>query len=43
MGKFHPHGDQAIYGTPFVRRAGLRLHRYRWSTGQGNFGNYRRR
>ena len=38
MGKFHPHGDQAIYDT-LVRMAQDFTMRYPLVTGQGNFGS----
>ncbi len=38
MGKFHPHGDSAIYDT-MVRLAQDFSVRYRLVDGQGNFGN----
>ena len=38
MGKFHPHGDQAIYDT-LVRLAQDFTLRYPLVTGQGNFGS----
>ena len=38
MGKFHPHGDQAIYDT-LVRMAQDFTMRYPLITGQGNFGS----
>jgi DNA gyrase subunit A len=38
MGKFHPHGDTAIYDT-LVRMAQEWTMRYRLVDGQGNFGN----
>ena len=38
MGKFHPHGDQAIYDT-LVRMAQDFTLRYPLITGQGNFGS----
>ena len=38
MGKFHPHGDQAIYDT-LVRMAQDFTLRYPLVTGQGNFGS----
>lgn len=38
MGKFHPHGDQAIYGA-LVRLAQDFSLRYPLIEGQGNFGN----
>src|SRR6187455_3169410 len=38
MGKFHPHGDSAIYDT-IVRMAQEWTLRYRLVDGQGNFGN----
>ena len=38
MGKFHPHGDSAIYDT-LVRMAQEWTMRYKLVDGQGNFGN----
>jgi DNA gyrase subunit A len=38
MGKFHPHGDTAIYDT-LVRMAQEWTMRYKLVDGQGNFGN----
>ena len=38
MGKFHPHGDQAIYDA-LVRLAQDFAQRYPLVDGQGNFGN----
>ncbi len=38
MGKYHPHGDSAIYDT-MVRMAQDWVMRYRLVDGQGNFGN----
>ncbi len=38
MGRFHPHGDQAIYDT-LVRLAQTFSSRYPLVDGQGNFGN----
>jgi DNA gyrase subunit A len=38
MGKYHPHGDSAIYDT-MVRMAQEWTMRYRMIDGQGNFGN----
>ena len=38
MGKFHPHGDAAIYDA-MVRLAQEFAMRYRLVEGQGNFGN----
>ncbi|MFX4222268.1 MAG: DNA gyrase subunit A [Thalassobaculum sp.] len=38
MGKFHPHGDQAIYDA-LVRLAQDFAVRYPLVDGQGNFGN----
>ena len=38
MGKFHPHGDAAIYDA-MVRLAQEFAMRYRLVDGQGNFGN----
>ena len=38
MGKFHPHGDQAIYDA-LVRLAQEFSQRYPLAEGQGNFGN----
>src|SRR4249920_3081382 len=38
MGKFHPHGDSAIYDT-IVRMAQEWTLRYMLVDGQGNFGN----
>ena len=38
MGKFHPHGDTAIYDT-LVRMAQEWTMRYKLEDGQGNFGN----
>src|SRR5690606_33841125 len=38
MGKFHPHGDQAIYDA-LVRLAQDFAQRYPLIDGQGNFGN----
>ena len=42
MGKYHPHGDQAIYDT-LVRMAQPFSLRYPLVDGQGNFGSDRRR
>src|SRR5215471_17178666 len=38
MGKYHPHGDQAIYDA-MVRLAQSFAQRYPLVDGQGNFGN----
>ena len=38
MGKFHPHGDAAIYDA-MVRLAQDFAMRYQLVDGQGNFGN----
>ncbi|MFC3226594.1 DNA topoisomerase IV subunit A [Marinibaculum pumilum] len=38
VGKYHPHGDQAVYDT-LVRLAQLFAQRYPLVDGQGNFGN----
>ena len=38
MGKYHPHGDQAIYDT-LVRMAQNFSLRYPLVDGQGNFGS----
>ena len=42
MGKYHPHGDSAIYDS-VVRMAQDFSMRYRLVDGQGNFGSRRRR
>ena len=42
LGKYHPHGDSAVYNT-MVRMAQDFNYRYELVDGHGNFGFYRRR